>query len=154
MSDLIVLVVAIGVAQPVESHAVAAGAGNVKAVERDEQPCAGDGRLQALDLRLPFAAKRRGRHSTEALVTFITDDQPAFTVAREADPRAEFIARYGQEPLDPEARQDFENSAPALEGRGPTESVAPGSLTKPGNDTRGDPPSTRAARRPSTRRRK
>ena len=96
---LVELIVAIGIAQPVET--ALAVARDVEAVEGEQQT---HGRaevdVQPLDARRLAAADRRRRDAKQAAASLVAGDDPALGIDGHRDPGAERLFRHGEQSLD------------------------------------------------------
>ena len=116
--DLVVLVVAVGVAQAIEADSPDGRCRRHKGCRtRRASPVRPmTAAFSRSTFVSPLPSERRRRDAAQPLVAFVADDQAALVVEREADPRAEFVARHGEEPLDPEPRQELRRSPAARRG--------------------------------------
>ena len=102
--DRVERVVLVRVSDAVEPAAGAAVADDIETVEGPEQTLRRSERHRNFfDHRRPGTVERRGRDPHEALITLIAGDEPALGIGGDADPRAEFVFRQDEEPLDLEA---------------------------------------------------
>jgi hypothetical protein len=102
--DRIGHVVTVGILHPVEAAAGATIADDVERIKRPEQSL---GRRERhgnpLDERGPGAVDRGWGDADESFIALIARDQPALGIGGQTDPRAEFVSRDGEHPLDYEA---------------------------------------------------
>ncbi len=99
-----------GVGRAVEAAAGAAVDREVEVAEGVEHPLrGGDLDAEVLDLRRLVAADRRQGDPAEPLAVLVAGDQPPLVVEGDRDPRAEGLARHGEQLLDLEPRRDVED---------------------------------------------
>ena len=90
--DLVVLVISIGVFETIQTAADTAVDTDIKTVEGVEQSlCRRDIQGDPLDCGLLLATGLSRGYPEESFVVLIADDQSPFRIARNTDPRSEFV---------------------------------------------------------------
>ena len=90
--DLVVLVISIGVFETIQTAADTAVDTDIKTVEGVEQSlCRRDIQGDPLDGGLLLATGLSRGYPEESFVVLIADDQSPFRIARNTDPRSEFV---------------------------------------------------------------